>query len=285
MPARRDADARRTRPGCWPRTGASATSAAGTLQRTLLPPALAATCRDCEVAAHYHIASLDEVGGDFYDLFPLAAGTVGVLPGRRVRQGRGSRGGHLADPLHPARGRGLRPRPAAVLTQPQHRAQPGVPRPRPAVLHRDVRAARPRHAGALHRSTLASGGHPPALLLRADGTAELPAHPRRPAHRRPARRRTSPPPRCTWTRGHAAALHRRPDRGAQHAGPTDPAAHNDRYGETALLALATRLAPTTAPDLIHALTDLLDSFGDGLDDDTALLALSVPARPADGESR
>ncbi|MEY9904633.1 pimeloyl-ACP methyl ester carboxylesterase [Catenulispora sp. MAP12-49] len=29
----------------------------------------------------------------------------------------------------------------------------------------------------------------------------------------------------------------------------------------------------------------LDSFGDGLDDDTALLALSVPARPADGEPR
>ncbi|MFR0355001.1 hypothetical protein [Streptomyces sediminimaris] len=28
---------------------------------------------------------------------------------------------------------------------------------------------------------------------------------------------------------------------------------------------------------IHALTGLLDTFGDGLDDDTALLALGVPA--------
>lgn len=40
-----------------------------TLQQTLLPPALVEV-PGLEVAAHYHIASTDKVGGDFYDLFP-----------------------------------------------------------------------------------------------------------------------------------------------------------------------------------------------------------------------
>lgn len=51
-----------------------------TLQKTLLPPALA-NVPGLNVAAHYHIASADEVGGDFYDLFPLAAGTWGLFLG------------------------------------------------------------------------------------------------------------------------------------------------------------------------------------------------------------
>lgn len=51
-----------------------------TLQKTLLPPALA-NVPGLDVAAHYHIASVDEVGGDFYDLFPLAAGTWGMFLG------------------------------------------------------------------------------------------------------------------------------------------------------------------------------------------------------------
>ncbi|GFN00954.1 hypothetical protein Sfulv_57640 [Streptomyces fulvorobeus] len=47
-----------------------------TLQRTLLPPALVPV-PGLDVAAHFHFASSDEVGGDFYDLFPLAAGRWG----------------------------------------------------------------------------------------------------------------------------------------------------------------------------------------------------------------
>lgn len=49
------------------------------------------------------------------------------------------------------------------------------------------------------------------------------------------------------------------------------------YGEEALLAFATGHAGRPPQALIHALTGLLDSFGDGLDDDTALLALGIPA--------
>lgn len=46
---------------------------ARTLQRTLLPPALPPV-PGLDAAAAYHTASMDEVGGDFYDLFPLDDG-------------------------------------------------------------------------------------------------------------------------------------------------------------------------------------------------------------------
>ncbi|GLY79639.1 hypothetical protein Airi01_079060 [Actinoallomurus iriomotensis] len=39
------------------------------------------------------------------------------------------------------------------------------------------------------------------------------------------------------------------------------------------------LAPVEAQSLVTALTGLLNDFGDGLRDDTALLALGVPGRP------
>ena len=51
-----------------------------TLQQTLVPPALASP-PGMDVAAHYHIASPDEVSGDFYDLFPLAKDAWGLFLG------------------------------------------------------------------------------------------------------------------------------------------------------------------------------------------------------------
>jgi sigma-B regulation protein RsbU (phosphoserine phosphatase) len=61
-----------------------------TLQRSLLPPALPAV-PGLDAAAHYHFASPDEVGGDFYDLFPLS-GTGGACSSAtcaaRARRGR-----------------------------------------------------------------------------------------------------------------------------------------------------------------------------------------------------
>jgi sigma-B regulation protein RsbU (phosphoserine phosphatase) len=53
---------------------------ARTLQQTLLPPALSEV-PGMEVAAYYHPASADEVGGDFYDLFPLTEDTWGFFLG------------------------------------------------------------------------------------------------------------------------------------------------------------------------------------------------------------
>ncbi len=64
-----------------------------TLQRTLLPPALPEV-PGLEAACHYTTASVHDVGGDFYDVFPLGAAAVGVLP--RDVSGRGAPAAALA---------------------------------------------------------------------------------------------------------------------------------------------------------------------------------------------
>ena len=51
-----------------------------TLQQSLLPPALPVV-PGLDTAAHYQTASADEVGGDFYDLFPLSQDLWGVALG------------------------------------------------------------------------------------------------------------------------------------------------------------------------------------------------------------
>ncbi|CAM5691313.1 PAS domain S-box protein OS=Streptomyces alboniger OX=132473 GN=CP975_33265 PE=4 SV=1 [Streptomyces alboniger] len=62
------------------------------------------------------------------------------------------------------------------------------------------------------------------------------------------------------------------------------------FGDEALRAFAAERTSSTAHEVITALTGLLESFGEGLDDNTALLALGVPAvgptvRPATKQSR
>ena len=54
-------------------------------------------------------------------------------------------------------------------------------------------------------------------------------------------------------------------------------ADGPRYSEDHLHTFARTLAPAGAQQAITALTGLLEGFGDGLDDDTALLALGNPA--------
>jgi sigma-B regulation protein RsbU (phosphoserine phosphatase) len=49
-----------------------------------------------------------------------------------------------------------------------------------------------------------------------------------------------------------------------------------RYGDEALRDFAAGLAPASAQATVSALIGLLEGFGDGLADDTALLALGVP---------
>src|SRR5690606_41852667 len=53
---------------------------AATLQRSLLPPVLP-DVPGMELAAHFQAASPTEVGGDFYDVFPLGGDAWGVFIG------------------------------------------------------------------------------------------------------------------------------------------------------------------------------------------------------------
>ena len=126
--------------------------------------------------------------------------------------------------------------------------------------------------------SLASGGHPAPLLLRADGTADY-----QPVGGGPflgviddvvftsTTIRLGPGDTfLLYTDGLTEA---RTGRG------------RDRYGEQALRAFAAGIAPATAAAAIDAITALLEGLGDGLDDDVAVLALSVPLSPGDSGGR
>ncbi|MFJ6086756.1 PP2C family protein-serine/threonine phosphatase [Streptomyces sp. NPDC092369] len=239
-----------------------------TLQKTLLPPTLA-NVPGLDVAAYYHIASVDEVGGDFYDLFPLADGTWGLFLGDVC--GKGAAAAALTSlARYTLRAAAVYdPDPAAVLANLN------------TVLNHEYNGDDPRFCTVVFglltpdtdrdgfHITLASGGHPPALLMRADGTADhlptpggqligvLPD-----AHIATTTVRLAP--------GDTLLLH------TDGLTEAHTATGEDRYGDEALLDFCRALAPTTASDTTDAVRGLLDTFGTGVDDDTALLAVHVP---------
>ncbi|KOS54888.1 PP2C family protein-serine/threonine phosphatase [Rhodococcus rhodochrous] len=242
-----------------------------TLQATLLPPDLPHV-PGLEVAAHYHIASPDEVGGDFYDLFPLAAGTWGLFLGDVC--GKGAAAAVMTSVAsYTVRAAAVYASgPAAVLadlnTVLVERYRMHDPRFCTVVFG----TLTPDPSPGSFRVTLASGGHPPALLLRADGSADyvpipggqliglLPQ-----AHIASAVVRLDP--------GDTLVLYTDGLTEARSAPGAD-----ERYGEQALLDFARALGPVTAGEAVTAVRELLDTLGTGVEDDTAVLAVHAPRR-------
>ncbi|WP_405918168.1 MULTISPECIES: PP2C family protein-serine/threonine phosphatase [unclassified Streptomyces] len=239
-----------------------------TLQKTLLPPTLV-DVPGLDVAAYYHVASVDEVGGDFYDLFPLASGTWGFFLGDVC--GKGAPAAAVTSlARYTLRAAAVYdPEPAAVLANLN------------TVLNHEYNGQDPRFCTVIFglltpdgdqggfQVTLASGGHPPALLMRSDGHADfLPT---------PGGQLIGVLPDAD-----IATTSVRLDPGDTLFLHTDglTEAHSvgaeGRYGDEALLEFAQELAPTTARDAVAAIRDLLDTFGTGVDDDTAVLAFNVP---------
>jgi sigma-B regulation protein RsbU (phosphoserine phosphatase) len=262
--ARRQSDAERDR----------ARQLASMLQQTLLPPALMAV-PGMEVAAYYHPASVDEVGGDFYDLFPLTGDSWGFFLGDVS-----GKGAEAAVVTSLAR---YTLRAAAVYD-----AEPvSVLNNLNTVLHQQYLGGDTRFCTVIYGAlvpedtgcaiTLASGGHPPAIVVRADGVAEF-------LHTRGGMLVGAiPDARFTKITVHLAAgdtLLLYSD-GLTEARPAGTG--GERYSEEELLDFLTVSRPTTASEVISALTALLTEFGDGVEDDTALLALSIP-RPGIGDS-
>nr|WP_318218629.1 SpoIIE family protein phosphatase [Streptomyces sp. SCL15-6] len=241
---------------------------ATTLQTTLLPPTLA-NVPGLDVAAHYHIASIDEVGGDFYDLFPLAAGTWGLFLGDVCGKGAAAAAVTSLARYTLRAAAVYDPDPAAVLSNLN------------TVLLHEYNGTEPRFCTVVFglltpggeqggfRVTLASGGHPPALLMRADGSAEyLPT---------PGGQLIGVLPDAD-----IATTTLRLDAGDTLLLHTDglteahTAVRGGRYGDEALLAFGRALAPATARQTVSAVRDLLDTLGSGVDDDAAVLAVHVP---------
>ncbi|MFC6094004.1 PP2C family protein-serine/threonine phosphatase [Saccharothrix lopnurensis] len=142
----------------------------GTLQRTLLPDALP-DIDGLEVAAHYRAASSDQVGGDFYDVFPLGGDRWGFFLGDVC--GKGPEAAVLTSMTRYAlRAAAVRDAdPAAVLTTLnevlRQQRSPGAPRFCTVVFG----VLRPDGDG--FAVDLAGGGHPPALVIRAGGEVDV----------------------------------------------------------------------------------------------------------------
>ena len=240
---------------------------ATTLQRTLLPPALD-DVPGLEVAARYHVASVDEVGGDFYDLFPLDRGTWGLFLGD-VR-GKGADAAAItslarytlrAAAVYNSDPASVLDHLNTVLTQEDNDVEP---RFCTVVFGLLV----PADHGAF-RITLASGGHPPAIRMCADGTAHyVPT---------PGGQLVGALPDAD-----IATTTVRLEPGDTLLFYTDGLTEaridqsGGRYGDEALLDFARSLAPTTAAATVRAISDVLDCLGAGVDDDTAVLAVSAP---------
>jgi sigma-B regulation protein RsbU (phosphoserine phosphatase) len=241
----------------------------GTLQRSLLPPSLPVV-PGLDVAGHYHVASADELGGDFYDLFPLSEHRWGVFLGDVC-----GKGAHAATITSMIR--------YTLRTAAVYDADPAavLGTLNPALHERYLEDSQCFCTAIFGLLTpdgdgfslaLASGGHPDPLLMRADGTAEYVKLPGGPligmwddAEFVTGTVRLGPGDTLLlFTDGLTEA--RTPD-----------ADRTSRYGDQALSALAASLAPATPDAAIAAIIALLDGLGPQVEDDTAVLALGVPA--------
>lgn len=241
---------------------------ARTLKQSLLPPALISPI-GLTAAAHLHTASVDEVGGDFYDLFALSndrsAFFIGDVCGKGV------------DAALVASMSRYTLRAAAVFDDDPVAVLQNLD----TVLRREFRAIRWSHfcsvifgvltaRGDGFEVRLAGGGHPPALLLRADGTVE----------------------KVTTEGGQAVGIftdaHFASAEVVLHPGDTlvlytdgVTEARTGRGAERfdddgALFEFARTHAPATPAGIVAAVRTLLTGLGSGVEDDAAVLALGVP---------
>ncbi|MEV5446042.1 MULTISPECIES: SpoIIE family protein phosphatase [unclassified Streptomyces] len=241
------------------------------LQQSLLPDTLP-PIPGMETAAYYHTASPDRLGGDFYDVFPLGEERFAFFLGDVC--GKGPQAAAVTSlTRYTLRAAALHdPDPVAALTtlnQVLHERYAGSGDPRYCTAVFGTLEPGPEPGQVAVR--LASGGHPPAVVLRADGTADfLPT----PGGLLVGVLPSAPFTSASTVLGPGDTLLLYTD------GLTEARTGEDRvgrYGDEGLLAFALDHAGEPPHAVVKALTDVLAGFGDGLDDDTALLALGVTA--------
>jgi sigma-B regulation protein RsbU (phosphoserine phosphatase) len=144
---------------------------ARTLQCSLSPPSLPPIA-GLDIAVHYEASAREDVGGDFYDLFPLATGRSGFFLGDVCGKG---------------------PEAAAVTSLARYTMRTAAMlRELPDAILMDLNAALMMHRDGPVRTctavygqidmsseaaaiTLAAAGHPPPLIVREDGSIETTA--------------------------------------------------------------------------------------------------------------
>ncbi|MFI1505569.1 PP2C family protein-serine/threonine phosphatase [Streptomyces sp. NPDC020597] len=244
------------------------------LQQSLLPASLPHV-PGVETAVYYHTAAPDRLGGDFYDLFALDGTRWAFFLGDVC--GKGPKAAAVTSlTRYTLRAAALHdPDPVSALTTLN------------TVLHERYTGGDPRYCtaifGILTREpdtgrvtvSLASGGHPPALVVRGDGKTEfLPT---------PGGLLVGVLPRAvftpaTTTLGPGDTLLLYTDGLTEARTGPDRA---DLYGDHALREFVAAHAGASPQGIVQALSGLLEGLGDGVDDDTALLAIGVPGpRPA-----
>jgi sigma-B regulation protein RsbU (phosphoserine phosphatase) len=241
---------------------------ATTLRRSLQPPSLVPPA-GLDAAVYYHAASPSEVGGDFYDLFPLWRDTSAFFLGDVC-----GKGVDAATLTSLAR---YTLRAAAVKDD----SPEAVLHSLDAMVRREPDGDDPRRYCTVlfglitvldcgFDVELATGGHPPPLLLRGDGEVRY----------------------VNTAGGQAVGLFASPKFASTriHLAPGDTlllytdglteartGSGSGRFDDDgALLRFARDHAPATPDEIIGALSGLLADFGAGVDDDTALLAFGVP---------
>ncbi|TCO20378.1 sigma-B regulation protein RsbU (phosphoserine phosphatase) [Kribbella steppae] len=239
------------------------------LQQSLLPATMPEV-PGVATAATYHTASPDELGGDFYDLFAIDGEHWGFFLGDVC--GKGPAAAAVTSVARYTLRAAAMHDPAAALGTLN------------ALLHERYAGGDLRYCTAVFGTLqsdletgrvairFASGGHPPPLLIRADGRCEFLSSPDGtligilPSSQFPQTDVTLDP-------GDMLLLYT--------DGLTEARVNGGRdfYGPDALRTLATQYAGTSPDALVTALSDVLAGFGPRLSDDTALLALGVPARP------
>jgi sigma-B regulation protein RsbU (phosphoserine phosphatase) len=241
-------------------------SFAGTLQATLLPPELPAV-PGVRLAAHYHPFSSRDVGGDFYDVFPITDGRWVFVLGDV--SGKGAEAAAVTSLIRYA----LRaaafcdPEPISVLDQLND------------VLMLDPADSAVRFCTLMYglieprgtpgaRVAIGTGGHPPALLRRADGRVQS-VRPARGmlvgafADARFGETAVVLLPGDTlllYTDGLADA---RTGTGAF-------------FEEDGVIAALRECREGSAEAVVASLADIVKGLGGGVTDDVALLAMSVP---------
>jgi sigma-B regulation protein RsbU (phosphoserine phosphatase) len=247
--------------------GARVRAFAETLRRSLLPPVLSPP-DGLEAADYFHAASEEDVGGDFYDLFPLSRNKWGFF-------------------LGDVAGKGVDAAVVTGLTRYALRAAATSDADPVQVLHnlnsvigRKFGVGSDRFCTVIYGNLIrrdkgfdvevASGGHLPPLQFCADGSAYY----------------------LDTIGGQAVGLVDEPNFVVSrfHLGPgetlvlyTDGLTEagtgkgRERYDDDgALLQFAKSHAPTTASAIVDAVHTLLDELGSGVQDDVAVLALGVP---------